>query len=140
MGGAEMGAGGGTVEVGVVEVVGMAEVVDGSGATGVGEVGGGVVVVAGVEGAEEQGRDASRRTLYAIWSDEICSWPPRFACSAAAAAARAARAALSRRRFLRPSCCSKYMVLPLTCLKGRGGSSSSPLPCADTFFVCTILT
>jgi hypothetical protein len=28
-----MGAGGGTVEAGVVEVVGMAEVVDGSGAT-----------------------------------------------------------------------------------------------------------
>ena len=140
MGTAEIGAEGGTMEAGVVEVVGMAEVVDGSGATGAGEVGGGVVVVAGVEGAEEQGRDASRRTLYAIWSDEICSWPPRFACSAAAAAARATRAALSRRRFLRPSCCSKYMVLPLTCLKGRGGSSSSPPPGADTFFVCGILT
>jgi hypothetical protein len=51
------------VEAGVVEVVGMAEVVDGSRA---GEVGGGVVAMAGVEGAEERGRDASRRTLYAI--------------------------------------------------------------------------
>jgi hypothetical protein len=66
MGGAEMGAGGGAVEAGVVEVVGMAEVVDGSGATGAGKVGGGVVAVAGVEGAEERGREASRRTLYAI--------------------------------------------------------------------------
>jgi hypothetical protein len=54
------------VEAGVVEVVGMAEVVDGSGATGAGEVGGGVVVVAGVEGVEERGRDASRQNLYAI--------------------------------------------------------------------------
>ena len=36
MGGAEMGAGGGIVEAGVVEVVGMAEVVDGSRATGAG--------------------------------------------------------------------------------------------------------
>jgi hypothetical protein len=61
-----MGAGGGTVEAGVVEVVGMAEVVDGSGATRAGEVGGGVVAVAGGEGAEERGREASRRTLYAI--------------------------------------------------------------------------
>jgi hypothetical protein len=62
MGGAKMGAGGGAVEVGVVEVVGMAEVMDGLGATGAGEVGGGVVAVAGVEGAEERGRDARRRT------------------------------------------------------------------------------
>jgi hypothetical protein len=54
------------VEVGVVEVVGMAEVVEGSGATGAGIVGGGVVAVAGVEGAEERDREASRRTLYAI--------------------------------------------------------------------------
>jgi hypothetical protein len=54
------------VEAGVVEVVGMAKVVDGSGVTGAGEVGGGVVVVVGVEGAEERGREASRRTLYAI--------------------------------------------------------------------------
>jgi hypothetical protein len=38
MGGAEMGAGGGAVEAGVVEVVGTTEVVDGSRATGVGEV------------------------------------------------------------------------------------------------------
>jgi hypothetical protein len=53
MGGAEMGAGGGTVEAGVVEVVGMAEVVDGDGVTGASAVGGGVVVVAGVEGADE---------------------------------------------------------------------------------------
>ena len=53
MGGAEMGARGGTVEAGVVEGVGMAEVVDGSGATGAGEVRGGVEVVA--EGAEERG-------------------------------------------------------------------------------------
>jgi hypothetical protein len=51
------------VEAGVVEVVGIAEVVDGSGATRAGEVGGGVVVVAGVEGAKERGRDASRRTM-----------------------------------------------------------------------------
>jgi hypothetical protein len=63
MGGAELGVGGGTVEAGVVEVVGMAEVVDGFGATGAGEVEGGVVAVAGVEGAEERGRDARRRTL-----------------------------------------------------------------------------
>ena len=56
MGGAEMGAGGGTVEAGVVEVVGMAEVVDGSGAIGAGEVGGGEDIVAeGVEGAVERG-------------------------------------------------------------------------------------
>jgi hypothetical protein len=52
-----MGAGGETVEAGVVEVVevvGMAEVVDGSRATGAGEVGGGVEAMAeGVEGAEE---------------------------------------------------------------------------------------
>jgi hypothetical protein len=58
MGGAEMGAGGGTMEEGMVELVGMAEVVDGSGATGASEVGGGVVAMAGVEGAEERGRDA----------------------------------------------------------------------------------
>jgi hypothetical protein len=49
-----------------VEVVGMAEVVDGTGVTGASEVVGGVVAVAGVEGAEERGREASRRTLYAI--------------------------------------------------------------------------
>jgi hypothetical protein len=58
-----MGAGGGTVEAGVVEVVGMVEVVDGSGATGAGEVGGGVVAVVGVEGEDERGRDARRQTL-----------------------------------------------------------------------------
>jgi hypothetical protein len=64
MGGAEMGAGGGTMEAGVVEVVGMAEVVDDSGATGASAVGGGVVaVVEGVEGVAERGRDARRRTL-----------------------------------------------------------------------------
>jgi hypothetical protein len=58
------GAGGGTVEAGVVEVVGMAEVVDGSGAIGAGEVGDVVDTVAeGVEGTEERGRDARRRTL-----------------------------------------------------------------------------
>jgi hypothetical protein len=51
------------VEAGVLEVVGMAEVVDGVGVPGVGEVGGGVVAVAGVEGAEERDREASRRTL-----------------------------------------------------------------------------
>jgi hypothetical protein len=50
------------VEPGVVEVVAMAEVVDGAGVTGAGEVGGGVVVVAGVEGVEERGREARRRT------------------------------------------------------------------------------
>ena len=61
---AEMGAGGGTMEAGVVEVVGMAEVVDGSRATGAGEVEGGVDTMAkGVEGGVEQGRDAKRRTL-----------------------------------------------------------------------------
>jgi hypothetical protein len=43
------------VEARVVEVVGMAEVVDGAGVTGAGEVDGGVVAVAGVEGAEERG-------------------------------------------------------------------------------------
>jgi hypothetical protein len=59
MGGAEKGVGGRAVEPGVVEVVGMAEVVDGLGVTGAGEVGGGVVAVAGVEGAEERGREAS---------------------------------------------------------------------------------
>jgi hypothetical protein len=54
----EMGAGvgGGAVEARVVEVVGTAEVVDGSGATGAGEVGGGVEAVAeGVGGALERG-------------------------------------------------------------------------------------
>jgi hypothetical protein len=51
------------VEAGVVEVIGMAEVVDGSGVTGAGEVGGGVGAVAGVEGAKERGREASRQTL-----------------------------------------------------------------------------
>jgi hypothetical protein len=66
MGGAKKGAGGGAVEAGVVEVVGMAEVVDGSEMTGAGEVGEVVVAVAGVEGADERGREASRRTLYAI--------------------------------------------------------------------------
>ena len=64
MGGEEMGAGGGAVEAGVVEVVGTAEVVDGSRAAGAGEVGGGVETVAeGVEGAVERDRDARRRTL-----------------------------------------------------------------------------
>jgi hypothetical protein len=43
-----------------------AGVVEGSRATGAGIVGGGVVAVVGVEGAEERGREASRRTLYAI--------------------------------------------------------------------------
>jgi hypothetical protein len=55
--------GAGAVEAGVVEVVGTTKVVDGSGATGAGEVGGGVEAVAeGVEGAVEQGRDARQRT------------------------------------------------------------------------------
>jgi hypothetical protein len=64
MGAAEIGAEGGTMEAGVVEVVGIAEVVEGAGATQAGEVGGGVdTVVEGVEGAVEQGRDARRRTL-----------------------------------------------------------------------------
>jgi hypothetical protein len=43
----------------------MAEVVDGTGVTGAGEVGGGVVAVAGVVGvvgAEERGREARCRT------------------------------------------------------------------------------
>jgi hypothetical protein len=51
------------MRAGVVEVVGMAEVVDVSRAIGVSAVGGGVVAVAGVEGADERGRDARRRTL-----------------------------------------------------------------------------
>jgi hypothetical protein len=52
------------MEAGVVEVVGMAEVVDGSRATRAGEVGGGVVaVVEGVEGVEERGRDVRQQTL-----------------------------------------------------------------------------
>jgi hypothetical protein len=56
IGGAEMGAGGGTMEARVVEVVGIAEVVDGSRATGASEVEGGVDTVAeGVEGAVERG-------------------------------------------------------------------------------------
>jgi hypothetical protein len=38
-------------------------VVDGAEVTGAGEVGGGVVAVAGVEGAKERGREASRRIL-----------------------------------------------------------------------------
>jgi hypothetical protein len=63
MGGAEKGAGGGAVEAGVVEVVGMVVVVDGAGVTRASEVGGGVVAVAGVVGAEERGREVSRRTL-----------------------------------------------------------------------------
>jgi hypothetical protein len=46
------------VEAGVVEVVGMAEVVDGVGVKGAGEVGGGVVAVVGVVGGEERGREA----------------------------------------------------------------------------------
>jgi hypothetical protein len=50
------------VEAGVVEVAGMAEVVDGAGVTGAGEVGGGVEAVVGVVGAEERGREARRRT------------------------------------------------------------------------------
>jgi hypothetical protein len=54
IGGAERGAEG-AVEAGVVEEVGIAEVVDGAGVTGAGEVGGGVVAV---EGVEEQGREA----------------------------------------------------------------------------------
>jgi hypothetical protein len=54
-----MGAGGGTVEARVVEVVGIAKVVDGFGATGAGEVGGGVDTVAeGVEVVVERCRDA----------------------------------------------------------------------------------
>jgi hypothetical protein len=48
----------GAVEAGVVEVVGMAEVVDGAGVTGAGEVGSRVVAVEGVVGAEERGREA----------------------------------------------------------------------------------
>jgi hypothetical protein len=49
------------VEAGVVEVAGMAEVVVGAGVTGVGKVGGRVVAVVGVVGAEERGREARRR-------------------------------------------------------------------------------
>jgi hypothetical protein len=52
----------GAVEDEVVEVVGMAEVVDGAGVTGAGEVGGGVAAVVGVVGAEERGREVRRRT------------------------------------------------------------------------------
>jgi hypothetical protein len=50
------------VETRVVEVVGMAEVVAGVGVTRAGEVGGGVVAVVGVVGAEERGREARHRT------------------------------------------------------------------------------
>jgi hypothetical protein len=61
MGGVEAGAR--AVEAGAVEVVGTVEVVDGSEATGAGEVGGGVETVAeGVGGAVERGRDMRRRT------------------------------------------------------------------------------
>jgi hypothetical protein len=64
MGGAEMRVGGGIVEARVVEVEVIAEVVDGSIATGAGEVEGGVDTVAeGVEGVVERGRDVRRRTL-----------------------------------------------------------------------------
>ena len=45
------------MEAGVVEVVGMAEVVDGAGVTRAGEVGGRVEAVEGVVGAEERGRE-----------------------------------------------------------------------------------
>jgi hypothetical protein len=80
--------------------------------------------------------------------DELCkqsgqrksATAPHSACSDAVAAASAARAALSIRRFFQPSYCSRYTVFPLTRLKGRGGSSSSPPPSAETFFVRTILT
>jgi hypothetical protein len=48
------------MEAGVVEVVGIAEEVDGSRATGAGEV---ETMAEGVEGAVERGRDARRRTL-----------------------------------------------------------------------------
>ena len=48
------------MEAGVVEVVGMAEVVDGAGVMGAGEVGGGVVAVVGVVGAKGRGREARR--------------------------------------------------------------------------------
>ena len=59
-----MGAGGGAVEAGVVEVAGMAVVLDGAtGVTGAGRVGGGVEAVVGVE---ERGREARQRTRYAI--------------------------------------------------------------------------
>jgi hypothetical protein len=50
------------VEARVVEVVGMAEVVDGVGVTGACEVGGGVVAVVGVVGTEERGREARQQT------------------------------------------------------------------------------
>jgi hypothetical protein len=46
------------VEAGVEEVVGMAEVVDSAGVTRAGKVGGGVVAMEGVVGAEERGREA----------------------------------------------------------------------------------
>jgi hypothetical protein len=58
IGGAETGVGGGAVEAGVVEVMDGA-----AGVTGVGKVGGGVEAVVGVE---ERGREARRRTRYAI--------------------------------------------------------------------------
>jgi hypothetical protein len=57
MGGAEAGAG--AVEAGVVEVVDTTGVVDGSGATGAGEVGGGVETM--VEGVGEQWSEAKTR-------------------------------------------------------------------------------
>jgi hypothetical protein len=57
MGGTEAGAG--AVEAGVVEVVDTTGVVDGSGATGAGEVGGGVETM--VEGVGEQWSEAKTR-------------------------------------------------------------------------------
>jgi hypothetical protein len=66
MGGAEAGAG--AVEAGVVEVVDASGVVEGSRATGAGEVGGGVVTGSeGVDRAvEERVRNERRQTWKAI--------------------------------------------------------------------------
>ena len=59
MGEAEAGGVVGAVEARVVEVVSTTEVVDGSGAIGVGEVGGGIQTVA--EGVGEQWSEAEMR-------------------------------------------------------------------------------
>jgi hypothetical protein len=59
MGEVEAGGVVGAVEARVVEVVSTAEVVDGSGATGAGEVGGGIQTVA--EGVGEQWSEAEMR-------------------------------------------------------------------------------
>jgi hypothetical protein len=142
MGEAEMGAGGGTMEAGVVEVVGIAKVVDGSGAIGASEVGRGVVdtVVEGVEGAVEQWSEAEMR------GDELCrlSNQKRSATILPVLLLLPLQVLHERLCSYDASSCppagQDKPSFPLTCLKGRGGSSSSPPSNDETFFVHTILT